>query len=145
MRFAALLMAILILASGAESSTASLEWLEGCWVSADGSSHEVWVIDDDTSLIGFSIARDGATLAFYEVLSIRLDEDGAWIYHAHPSGQAATKFVAREITERSVIFANPGHDYPQEIRYRRDGDTLYASTSLLGGAKPRSFDKVACE
>lgn len=145
MRVLTVLLLITLLASAAASSPASLDWLEGCWVSEDGSSQEVWVIDNDESLIGFAVAQDGKRIAFYEVLSIRLNDEGAWVYRAHPSGQAATSFVAVETTEHSVLFANPDHDYPQEIRYRREGDALYASISLLEGEKARSFDKIACD
>jgi hypothetical protein len=134
-----------MLASSADSSGSSFGWLEGCWVSEDQSSREVWVVDDETSLIGFSIALDAGKVVFYEVLSIRLNGDGSWRYNAHPSGQESAAFVASEPGENSVVFVNPDHDYPQEIRYRRDGNRLYASIALLGGIEPNSFDKVACE
>jgi hypothetical protein len=134
-----------MLASASDPSRSGFAWLEGCWESADQSSREVWVVDDDNSLIGFSVTMDGASMVFYELLSIRADGDGSWTYNAHPSGQAAAKFLASEVGENEVKFANPDHDYPQEIRYRRDGNSLYASTSLLGGEKPNSFDKIACD
>jgi len=44
-----------------------------------------------------------------------------------------------------ALFVNPDHDYPQEIRYRRDGNRLIATISLLGGEDARSFDKQACD
>ena len=144
MRVLVTLILMPMLASAADTTMAGLDWLEGCWVSDDGSSHEVWVVDSDGSMIGFAVSQDGGTLAFYEVLSIRRNEDRNWVYNAHPSGQAATSFLAVEITGNSALFANPEHDYPQEIRYRREGDTLYASISLKDGEKPRTFDKIAC-
>lgn len=144
MRVLASLLFIPLLAAGADTASADLDWLEGCWVSDDGSSREVWVVDDNDLLVGFSVSLDGAKFAFYELLSIRRNDDGEWSYHAHPSGQASTRFDAVEIADQSVLFVNPDHDYPQEIRYRREGDVLYASISLLGGENPRSFDKHAC-
>ena len=143
-RFAALIL-IPILASAGDSAQRGFDWLAGCWVSADGNSQEVWVVDSDNSLIGFAVALRTEKVVFYEVLSIKLNDDGLWTYTAHPSGQASASFVATEAGENSIAFANFDHDYPQEIRYRREGNQLYANISLRGGENPTSFDKIACE
>jgi len=142
--FAALLLAPM-LASAADPAQHDLDWLAGCWITADESSQEVWVVDGDNSLIGFSVALGADKVQFYEVMSIKLNDDGVWTYTAHPSGQASASFTATEAGEYSVVFANPAHDYPQEISYRRDGNRLYANISLRGGENPNSFDKIACE
>ena len=142
--FAALLL-IPILASAGDSAQRGFDWLAGCWVSADGNSQEVWVVDSDKSLIGFAVALRTEKIVYYEVLSIKLNSDGLWTYTAHPSGQASASFIATEASENSVIFANPDHDYPQEISYRREGNQLYANISLRGGENPNSFDKISCE
>ncbi len=143
-RFAALLL-IPILASAGDSAQRGFDWLAGCWVSAGGNSQEVWVVDSDKSLIGFAVALRTEKVVFYEVLSIKLNDDGLWTYTAHPSGRASASFIATEAGENSVVFANPDHDYPQEISYRREGSRLYANISLRGGENPSSFDKIACE
>lgn len=144
-QLAAFFSLIPALALGGDSNSGELDWLVGCWVTPDKSAQEVWVVDTERSLAGFSVAIDDNKVGFHEVLSIRRSEDGAWTYTAHPSGQASASFLAVEITENSVVFANPDHDYPQEIKYKREGDRLYATISLLGGADLNSFDKVACE
>ena len=145
MRILLTLLSIPVFASASEPSRYVLAWLEGCWESADRGSREVWVVEDERSLVGFSVTLDGTSIVFYELLSIRADDDGSWTYNAHPSGQASAKFLASEIGANEVLFVNPEHDYPQEIRYRRDGDKLFASISMLDGEKPNSFDKVACD
>ena len=122
-----------------------LSWLVGCWVTPNKSAQEVWVADSNRTLAGFGVAVSDNKVGFYEVLSIRRSEDGSWIYTAHPSGQAPASFAATEITNSSVVFANPDHDYPQEIRYVKKGNHLYATISLLGGANPNSFSKVSCD
>jgi hypothetical protein len=139
------LLLIPILAYGGDTAHSGLNWLAGCWVTADKSSQEVWVVDKDKSLIGFAVSLGAEQVVFYEVLSIKQNADGIWTYSAHPSGQASASFIAVEADESSIVFANPNHDYPQEIRYRRDGGRLYATISLRGGADPRSFNKTACE
>lgn len=145
MRVLIALLLIPLLASGANTSQNGLNWLVGCWVSADKSSQEVWVVESDNSLIGFAVSLGVEEVVFYEVLRIKQNADSLWTYSAHPSGQAPASFIAVETGESSVVFSNPNHDYPQEIRYRRNGDRLYATISLRGGADPKSFDKTACE
>ena len=134
-----------VLALGGDSDSGELSWLVGCWVTADKSAQEVWVIDSERSLAGFGVAINDNKVGFYEILSIKQSEDGSWTYTAHPSGQASASFQAIQFSENSVVFENPDHDYPQEIKYRREGDRLNATISLVGGVNPNSFDKVACE
>ncbi len=143
-RFAALAL-IPAIAIGGDSNSGGFGWLAGCWVTPDSSALEVWVVDSDRSLAGFGVAINDNKVGFYEILSIKQSEDGSWIYTAHPSGQASASFQAVQFSKNSVVFANPDHDYPQEIRYRREGDRLNATISLVGGVNPNSFDKVACE
>lgn len=142
--FTALLL-LPMLASSDNLAQSGLNWLAGCWVTADKSSQEVWVVDSDKSLIGFGVALGAGEVVFFEVLSIKQNDDGVWTYTAHPSGQASASFIAVDARENSVVFTNPKHDYPQEIRYRRDGSKLSATVSLLGGDKSNSFEKIACD
>ena len=139
------LLLLPILGSGGSTAQSSLDWLVGCWVSEDKSSQEVWVVDSEKSLIGFGVAISSNQLAFYEILSIKQNAGGMWTYTAHPSGQASATFTAIEASENSVEFVNPGHDYPQEIRYQRDGNQLHARISLLDGDEPNTFDKMPCD
>lgn len=130
--------------SASELDGNDLVWLVGCWVSIDKDSHEVSVAESADRMVGFGVAVNDDTLGFYEVLTLSRGEDGAWVYTAHPAGQAATSFVASDVTDQHAVFVNPAHDYPQEIRYRTDGNTLHATISLSGGANPTSLTKAAC-
>ncbi|NNE05720.1 MAG: hypothetical protein HKO64_12265 [Xanthomonadales bacterium] len=145
MRILATLVLIPVLAHGGDMVQGELGWLAGCWDSADKSGREVWVQDDKHSLAGFSVALNGSKVGFHEVLRIRQDKNGGWAYTAHPAGQAPATFSAAQITANSVVFTNPGHDYPQQIRYQKTGKRLVATISLLGGDNPNVFDKAACE
>ena len=133
------------LAFGGDTGTHELAWLVGCWTTTDKSAQEVWIDDGDGALAGFGVAIGDNSVKFYEILTIRRNEDGSLVYSAFPSGQASTSFTATEVAANSVVFVNVDHDYPQEIRYQRDRDRLSATISLLGGANPTSFDKVVCE
>lgn len=130
---------------GSDSNSSTFSWLAGCWMTPGGSDQEVWVVEDEQALAGFSVSVADSKTNFYEVMSIKQSADGSWKFTAHPSGQASASFEAVEIDENRVVFANPDHDYPQEIRYSREGQQLNASISLIGGSEPRSFDKIACK
>jgi len=122
-----------------------LDWLVGCWETADGSSKEVWVKEHDGSLIGFSVAVSDSAVDFYEVLRVAVNHDGVLTYTAYPAGQSPATFVAANANSKSVVFSNPDHDYPQEIAYRLEGARLYATISALNGRNPQSFDKQRCD
>ena len=145
MRLLAGLALLSTLAFAGDQDTHPLAWLAGCWESPDKSSQEVWVVDSDGSLSGFAVTVSEQRVVFYEVLGIKKQDNNSWIYTAHPSGQSPASFTATTMTEASVVFSKPDHDYPQEIRYAREGDFLYASISLIGGENPTSFNKAACE
>jgi DNA-binding beta-propeller fold protein YncE len=121
-----------------------LDWLVGCWESADGSSKEVWVSEPDGALIGFSVVVSDSAVKFYEVLRIVAKPDGALAYTAYPAGQSPTTFIKTAETNAYILFSNPDHDYPQEIAYRLEGARLYATISALNGRNPQSFDKQRC-
>lgn len=134
--------AALSLAAGTEAGT--FDWLVGCWASADMRAQEVWIAESDGSLAGFSVTIDDNAARFYEVLRLQQGTDGTWTFTAYPSGQSPTSFVAQDIAEHSVVFVNAAHDYPQEIRYARQGDELLATISLVGGEDARTFGKSLC-
>lgn len=97
-----------------------LAWLAGCWEGefAGGRTYEeVWMAPRGGSLVGMSRMVSGGATVAWEHLRI-VAEDGVLAYHAQPSGQAAARFAATEVSASSVTFANPEHDFPQRIIYR---------------------------
>jgi hypothetical protein len=42
------------------------------------------------------------------------------------------------------VFADPGHDYPQRIRYAREGDRMTAEISLMDGSRGQGFAFRRC-
>ena len=38
-----------------------------------------------------------------------------------------------------MTFVNPGHDYPQRVRYWREGGALKAEISLIDGSNAMQF------
>lgn len=129
----------------AESALGPLpEWLAGCWVSSDGQSLEAWTLDADDTLIGFSSVTNGNAVVFYELMSIRRDAQGALMFTAYPSNQPDGSFPVEDWDTDQVVFFNDAHDYPQRIRYQRQGDRLFADISRADGSDRRNFVKQRC-
>jgi hypothetical protein len=87
---------------------------------------------------GTSREGSGERVESQEALSI-VRRDGAIVLIAQPAGATPVVFPMIDHDERSVVFANPAHDYPQRIRYWREGDTLHAEISLIDGGQAVSW------
>ena len=101
-----------------------LGWLAGCWARSDAAegSGEQWMAPAGGTVLGMSrTVRDGRT-AEYEFVVIQRATDGVLVYHARPSGQAATEFRLLRLNGREVVFENPAHDFPQRVGYRLQDD-----------------------
>ncbi len=138
-------IAVLLLLHGCSAKAGELDWLVGCWESADGGSKEVWVRDSDESFIGFGVVVTDGELSFYEVLSLRREGPNTWIYTAHVSGQPPTAFSGNASAEAELTVTNAAHDYPQVISYKRSGLSLVAIISMIDGERSRSFVKESCD
>jgi hypothetical protein len=110
--------------AGAEAVPASLvdplEWLAGCWKHEEPGFRrdEQWMRPSGGTMIGMSRSVADDRTVEYEYLRIEV-RSGRLAYVASPAGQAETAFLAAEITDRTVIFEAPGHDFPQKISYER--------------------------
>ena len=127
----AALLALTIAAQNSSAQGASgiqrAAWLQGCWelVSPTRSLEESWTAARGGSMIGVSrTIRNGKTTA-YEMIVLR-EEGTRLAYEAHPSGQSAATFLSTRISESELVFENPDHDFPQEVGYHLEGETLVA-------------------
>jgi hypothetical protein len=136
-----MLAASLAAAAGPTASVDDLGWLSGRWetASGDGWTEEVWSAPRGGRMIGFSRAGRGETVREFEFLRLEAGDDGVPVYLASPSGRPPIGFRLVEVEPTSVTFANPAHDFPQRIRYRRDGDTLTATISAGDGSNATSW------
>jgi hypothetical protein len=164
-RFAAILVAVLpagaIAARSAEPRAAdpprieSVGWLQGCWqrTSQNRVVEEQWMRPGGGTMLGLSrtVRREGAVDSTTEYEFLRLfTRDGKLVYAAHPSGQSPAEFVESETAEGSIVFANPQHDFPQRIIYRKRGaDSLLARIEGTIGGSARGVDfpyrRVSCD
>ncbi len=120
------------------------DWMTGCWEQKDGDrwTEECWMAPRGGIMLGASRMGKGDTLIEWEAMQIVRyhRKDDGWIsplaYRAAPGGGPATVFKWTSSEEEGVTFINTAHDYPQRIRYWREGDILMAEISMADGSKP---------
>jgi hypothetical protein len=82
---------------------------------------------------------------------MRIDRgDRGLRFVAQPGGRAPTEFHAERIEAQRIVFANPQHDFPKYVDYRRDGDRLEARLSAVppdqdGKRVLYAFRRVDCD
>jgi hypothetical protein len=103
-------------------------WLAGCWEQRQGERRtvEMWMAPEAGLMLGASRTTAGGRVTEFEQL--RLERTGdTLIYTALPSGQTEASFRSVEVGNDRFVVANPQHDFPQRIGYRRSGtDSLVA-------------------
>jgi hypothetical protein len=133
----------------------SLRWMTGCWEQkgARATVEEHWTRPAGGAMLGLGrTIRHGATgdtTTSYEFTRI-IERGGKLVFVAHPSGQTPADFTEESLSDSSVTFANPAHDYPQSVSYaRRGNDSLYARTDGNIGGKNRriefSYTRRSCD
>jgi hypothetical protein len=131
-----------------------LRWLSGCWEQSDtrSTTEEFWTTPNGGILfgVGRTIVRraQGDTTVSYEVTRI-FERGGKLIFAAAPLGQPPAEFTEHELTDATVVFANPTHDFPQFVRYRRRGASeLHGRVDGKMNGQDEGFDsryrRVAC-
>ena len=98
-------------------------------------------------MLGTSRTVRSDTTVGWEMVLLRADSAGL-AYEAHPSGQSGATFRSTEVSDSLVVFANPQHDFPQKVSYRRRADSLLARIEGTVNGRARAVDfpyaRVAC-
>lgn len=117
------------------------EWMAGAWQREDGAkwADEYWTAPRADIMIGASRSGTGDRLTFWEHMRIVREANGALAFWAIAGDQKPVRFGAIRSGENEIIFENPAHDYPQRIRYWREGKVLKAEISSLDGSKAGQF------
>jgi hypothetical protein len=108
-----------------------LGWMSGQWVTADGTTEEAWTAPRAGMMLGLGRTVQSGVAREYEFLRLQAGADGVPVYWASPNGVTPVGFRLAQAGHESATFENPAHDYPQRIRYRRDGDALVATISAI--------------
>jgi catechol 2,3-dioxygenase-like lactoylglutathione lyase family enzyme len=122
-RLAAAALLVFPVVLGAQNTPIrNVRWLEGCWQLVRGTTTTVerWLapVNGEMSGESWTIAngaeRPGETLRLFA-------RGDTLVYQASPAGQATTQFRTTSSAGDEIVFANPAHDFPQRIVYRRVG------------------------
>lgn len=121
-------------------------WMAGCWEQRSGErwTEECWSAPRAGIMLGSSRGGTGEVLALWEAMQIvRVDTDDPALdklqFWASPNGAKRTMFAWVPSAEPGVTFVNLSNDYPQRIRYWREGEELAAEISLADGSKPNRW------
>lgn len=124
------------------ADVADLAWLSGRWESVSESgrwTEETWSAPRGGVMLGHSRSGSGDRAREFEFLRLQAGPDGAVAYHAQPGGRPAIAFQLTARDGTSATFDNPQHDFPQRIRYVRNGTTMVATISRLDGSNAMSW------
>ena len=135
-----LLMIAVALIAETPTQTVMPTWMAGCWEQKTGDNwvEECWTRARAGQMMGSSRTGKGDVLGWYEHVRITAEADGT-TYCALPKGQAGGCFKATKATDTEIVFENDAHDYPQRIRYWREGKDLAAEISLKDGSKAQQW------
>lgn len=143
---------LLVAAAVAADPVPPLDWIAGHWCAeinretGEEIVEEFWLPPHGGVALGLGRTRSGDRTTAFEYLRIA-EVDGVASYIAQPGGRPPTVFKRTAGGERWIRFENPGHDFPQRIEYRREGDSLRATIAGPGedGEETRlSFDYSRC-
>lgn len=125
-------------------------WMAGCWENRAGArvTVECWSLPDGAVMRGESRSRLATKADEHETMEIvhaETDDPAIpWMtFWATPSGGKRTRFDWVPSRRRGLTFVNRSHDYPQRIRYWRDGRYLMAEIALADGSKAKKWRYTA--
>jgi hypothetical protein len=116
-------------------------WMAGCWEMRDGDrwAEECWTIPRGGQMIGSGRAGTGDEVRSFEHMRIERDETGTLAFLASPGGEGWTPFTAVAEAGEGVTFENAANDYPQRVRYWREGELLKAEILRKDGSRAMSW------
>lgn len=126
-----------------EPDVTRLAWIAGCWMQtrANGRVDEQWMAPGGGVMLGMSRTLKDGKVREFEFLRIAPAPNGKLAFIAKPSGQPEATFPLRDITDDTVVFENPTHDFPQRILYKRvDAKTIIGRIEGQIGGQARSMD-----
>lgn len=148
MRTLVFLFALALAPAARADTLEDLHWLKGCWrTTGDGPViTEVWSAPPMPAMIGYAYTESEGQIRNWEAMRIEMIED-APTFVAMPNGGEAVRFrLHAGYGESDARFDNAHHDFPQTVRYRREGNRLTAEISRLDGSDAMTFEyrRISC-
>lgn len=117
-------------------------WIAGAWERQSDKvwGDEFWTPPRGGIMIGSGRVGKGDAIASFESMRIGYDEAGKLAFWAFPQwAEGPAKFPMVKQGETEIVFENAEHDYPQRVRYWREGKLLKAEISLIDGSNAVEF------
>ena len=121
-------------------------WMAGCWEAHDKTVwvEECWTKPRAGIMLGSGRSGTGDRLFDWEVMQIVRTETSdpatrQMTFYGAPRAKDRTPFTWVASSEPGVTFVNAQHDYPQRIRYWREGRELVAEISRTDGSKAQRW------
>ena len=102
-------------------------------------TEEIWTDLAGRVLLGVGRTLHGVDSVSFEYMRIARGPDGGIAFYGQPGGTPAVAFRLVRASATEAVFENPAHDFPQRISYRREGDSLTATVSLMSGGNAQSW------
>lgn len=113
----------------APPALSGLAYMSGCWIGEAGEGtiiEEHYTTPSENLMLGTTryLSR-GRTISF-ELTTIRRDSTGVSLT-PYPNGTASDAFRLTSLEDRTAVFENPEHDFPQRITYRQAAEDSLAA------------------
>jgi hypothetical protein len=124
------------------------DWLSGHWCGRQGDERveEMWTTPAGNAVLGVGQTLGNAGMQSFEYMRIE-ERNGKPHFVAQPGGAPPTAFALGAHEAQSATFHNPDNDFPQSVRYWRDGAALRAEISGpdgQGGLMTIGFEYKRC-
>ena len=132
--------------ASAQAASTPLSWLTGCWRMTRGATvvEERWGDMQGGLMLGTGRTVRGGRAVEYEFTRITMSGD-TLAFPASPSGQSPATFPAIALSADSAVFANPQHDFPKSVTYKRlNADSLHAWVEGNGRKFDFRYARVGC-
>src|SRR4051812_2665565 len=96
-----------------------LAFLAGCW--SGPGTYEMWMKPEAGSVMGMGRSVRNGKVVGTEYFFVSEGADGIVLNVQQRLAAKVTQFRVKELSESSVTFENPEHDYPQRVIYRATG------------------------
>ncbi len=109
-------------------------WLIGTWENktSDGSVFETWSKVNADEMFGLSYTLNGTDTVVFEKIQMIQEKDSLFYIPTvkNQNDELPIQFVMTRMTEKSMTFEHPYHDFPQMIQYVNiSKDSLEATIS----------------
>lgn len=141
-------LAVILATPAWSGSIDQFAWLSGHWCGRqdDARIEETWTTPAGAALLGVGRTLVGEGMQSFEYMRIE-ERDGKPHFVAQPGGAPPTAFALGAHDAQSATFNNPANDFPQTVRYWREGAALRAEISGpdgQGGEMKIGFDYAPC-